>query len=205
MIDLHEAINEAEERIEIKRLDVEEINQQCLPVLTKEEKQQAELEAAEWQLANPDEDPDWVDMRRKMRGSFAALNMARSVVSKELLEHIMIELCRYWANLPGNFCNEIDPLLKKNILREISNFRFKLFNVVIDCEPEQNLVDEPALCPIQEEPEEPTNQSECPMQPSMKPKAPEKARPKSRGRCPLPATNKLAEDRAKRNAARMGK
>lgn len=96
-----------------------------------------DAEAAEIALADPDDNPDWVQMRRKMRGSFAALNMAQCEVSAELLDHIMIELCKYWANAPGleQIC-PIDPQLERNIMREIQNFRFKLFGVAVEVEPE---------------------------------------------------------------------
>jgi len=204
---MHGALNEANELIDLKRVDVQEMNANLnVPEMTDEEIAQAELEAAELALADPDDDPNWVDMRRRMRGSFAALNLARCVISTELLDHIMIELCKYWANAPDiEHC--IDPLLEKNIMREIKNFRFKLFNVNIDDEPERRADDYQSLPEPEEEPEMRCSGGPSPMssrRPSpCAPPAPMKKRSKSKASCRGPATNKLAETRARASSARM--
>ncbi|XP_026819399.1 uncharacterized protein LOC113558081 [Rhopalosiphum maidis] len=127
--------NKANDRFDLHHKNVEPLCEEDLP--STDERARDEAEATEIALADPDDNPDWVEMRRKMRGSFAALNVARCEVSAELLDHIMIELCKYWANAPEteNSC-QIDQQLERNIIREIQNFRFKLFDVAVIIEPE---------------------------------------------------------------------
>lgn len=131
----HGCLNVASDRFDLPHKNVEQFYEKDLPSNNK--RAQAEAEAAEIALADPDDNLDWVQMRRQMRDSFAALNMAQCEVSAELLDHIMIELCKYWANasISEHSCS-IDPQLERNIMREIQNFRFKLFGVVVEIEPE---------------------------------------------------------------------
>ncbi|XP_060856747.1 uncharacterized protein LOC132934463 [Metopolophium dirhodum] len=194
IMEIHGALNEANDRIDLKRKDVQS---PCVEKPNAAERKRAEVEAAEIALADPDEEPDWVEMRRKMRGSFAALNLARCDVSAELLDHIMIELCKYWANAP-ELEHEIDPLLERNIMREVQNFRYKLFNVAVEIEPELE-----ESCPEAEEPEpcciRPRSSS---LPPPPPPPSPVCKKPKPRTascRIRRPATNKLAEARARQN------
>lgn len=202
---MHCAINEANERIDLKRVDVQHLNYKDEPELTAAQIKQAEVAAAELELADPDDDVDWVDMRRKMRGSFAAFNLARCSVSTELLDHIMMELCKYWANAQ-EIEDCLNPLLERNILREIQNFRFKLFNVTIDCEPEMMADDQLAPESNAEQPRVQCAREPSPSQSSQpKPKAPVNKRPKSKVSCRRPLLNKLTEARAKATAARMQK
>jgi len=193
-MEIHGALNEANDRIDLRRKDVQS---PCVEKPNAAERKRAEVEAAEIALADPDEEPDWVEMRRKMRGSFAALNLARCDVSAELLDHIMIELCKYWANAP-ELEHEIDPLLERNIMREVQNFRYKLFNVAVEIEPELE-----QSCPESEEPEpcciRPRSSS---LPPPPPPPSPICKKPKPRTascRIRRPATNKLAEARARQN------
>ncbi|VVC38404.1 Hypothetical protein CINCED_3A011986 [Cinara cedri] len=124
--EMHGAVDEASELVVLKRMDVRDENRS--PEIAPRDVANAKTVESELLLANPETDPDWVEMRRRMRGSFAALNMCRCDVSFELLNHIMIELCKYWANLP-NIEHKIDPIMERNITREIQNFRFKLFDM----------------------------------------------------------------------------
>lgn len=162
MREMHEAVDEANDQLVLKRVDVR--NENCnneLPSMTSEQKAAAENEKAEIMMANPESDPDWVDMRRRMRGSFSSLYVARCDVSNELLDHIMTELCVYWKKLP---CvdHKIDPLLERNIMREIYNFRFKMFNIPAGesppTNPEPERLQPPPLCP--------EKVSECPAAPA---------------------------------------
>lgn len=140
------AINEANELINVKKTDVnpkadyedeEAVAERC----------RLEKEMAEIAMADPDDDPDWVEMRRRMRGSFAALNLAQHEVDHELLDHIMIELCKYWSRAPA-IEHEVDPLLERNIMREIRSFRKRLFGVAELEEPlEQQCVPPPSPSP----------------------------------------------------------
>lgn len=204
MVELRGAINEGKDLIGVKRMAAEELsaaNCPTAPVPSEEERAEAELLEAELRMADPDDNPDWVEMRRKMRGSFAALNMARCTVSHELLNHVMIELCKYWANAPPlDPCVAVDPLLERNIMREIQSFRFKLFNVTLDCEPQRRAADDDQpSCPCPESEPEPEEESEseqdnacggCTREqtplPPPSPK-PDKQRPKSQGNCRKPA------------------
>ncbi|XP_060846703.1 uncharacterized protein LOC132926368 [Rhopalosiphum padi] len=199
IMEIHGAINEANDRIELKRVDIQATN--CVEKPSAAERKRAEVEAAEIALADPDDEPDWVEMRRRMRGSFAALNLARCDVSTELLDHIMIELCKYWANVP-ELEHTIEPLLERNIMREVQNFRFKLFNVSIDIEPEIQ-----QSCPDAEEPEpcyiRPRSSSVPPPPPPSSPVICKRQKPRTAScRSRRPATTKLAEARARQNAAR---
>lgn len=205
MVELRGAINEGEDLIVVKRMAAEELsaaNCPSPPVPSEAERAEAELLEAELRMADPDDNPDWVEMRRKMRGSFAALNMARCTVSHELLDHVMIELCKYWVNVPPlDPCAAVDPLLERNIMREIQSFRFKLFNVTLDCEPERRLADDDQQsCPCPEPEPESEQESEAEQDnafsgacireqtpsPPPSPK-PDKQRSKSQGNCPKPA------------------
>lgn len=200
------AINEGKDLIGVKRMAAEELsanNCPTAPVPSEEERAEAELLEAELRIADPDDNPDWVEMRRKMRGSFAALNMARCTVSHELLDHVMIELCKYWANAPPlDPCAAVDSLLERNIMREIQSFRFKLFNVTLDCEPQRRAADDdqPSCpCPESEPEPEPEQESEAEQdnacggctreQTPLSPPSPksDKQRPKSQGNCCKPA------------------
>lgn len=197
-MEIHGALNEANDRIDLKRKDVQS------PYVEKPnaaERKRAEVEAAEIALADPDEEPDWVEMRRKMRGSFAALNLARCDVSAELLDHIMIELCKYWANAP-ELEHEVDPLLERNIMREVQNFRYKLFNVAVEIEPELEQscleAEEPESCNIRLR-----SSSLPPPPPPPSPVVYKKSKPRTAScRIRKPATNKLAEARARQNTTR---
>lgn len=202
---MFETLNQGNDVIELKRFKCMEVCDDS-PVITLAEQNRLQAEEAEIALANPDEDPDWVDMRRRMRGSFASLNMAQCDISSELLDHIMIELCKYWAKAPCTE-NQLEPLLERNIMREIQNFRYKLFGVAVEDEPERMQ----SPCAAQQESEE-AQQSVCPEPqpgPSCRqpPPAANPCRPKSRsGSCPRrPGTNKASEARAKAAAARMNK
>jgi len=127
--------NKANDRFDLTRKNVEQLCGEDLP--STDDSAQAGAGVAEIAFAEPDDNPDWVEMRRKMRGSFAALNVARCEISAELLDHIMIELCKYWANAPETKnLYLIDQQLEENIIREIQNFRFKLFDVAVIIEPE---------------------------------------------------------------------
>ncbi|XP_025191194.1 uncharacterized protein LOC112591565 [Melanaphis sacchari] len=131
----HGSLNKANDRFDLQHKNVEQFCEENLPFT--DESPRAEAEAAEIALADPDDNPDWVQMRRKMRGSFAALNVARYEVSAELLNHIMIELCKYWTNAPETENSSlIEQQLERNIMREIQNFRFKVFDVAVGIEPE---------------------------------------------------------------------
>ncbi|KAE9533501.1 hypothetical protein AGLY_009139 [Aphis glycines] len=131
----HGCPNKANDRFDLPHKNVEQLCEEDLP--STDDSARAEAEVAEIALADPDDNPDWVEMRRKMRGSFAALNVARCEVNAELLDHIMIELCKYWANVPETeYPYLIDQQLEENIIQEIQNFRFKLFDVAIIIEPE---------------------------------------------------------------------
>lgn len=131
----HGCPNKANDRFDLPHKNVEQLCEEDLPCT--DNSARAEVEVAEIALADPDDNPDWVEMRRKMRGSFAALNVARCEVNAELLDHIMIELCKYWANAPETENPYlIDQHLEENIIQEIQNFRFKLFDVAIIIEPE---------------------------------------------------------------------
>lgn len=136
---MRRAVNEANDQIDVKRVDVKKMNEKCKkkPKLSAAEQARAKAEAAELELANPDDNPDWVDMRRKMRGSMAAFSEAKVTVSTELLNHIMIELCKYWANVPDLHGCPVDPILERNITREINRFRFRVFGVTIDTQQQQ--------------------------------------------------------------------
>lgn len=198
-MEIHGALNEANDRIELKRVEVQSTS--CVQKPSAAERKRAEVEAAEIALADPDDEPDWVEMRRRMRGSFAALNLARCDVSVELLDHIMIELCKYWANVP-ELEHTIEPLLERNIMREVQNFRFKLFNVTIDIEPEIELsyqeTEEPEPCYIR-----PRSSSVPPPPPPPSPVICKRPKPRTAScRSRRPATTKLAEARARQNAAR---
>lgn len=131
----HGCPNKANDRFDLPHKNVEQLCEEDLRAT--DDSVLVEAEVVEIALADPDDNPDWVEMRRKMRGSFAALNVARCEVSAELLDHIMIELCKYWANAPetGN-PYLIEQQLEENIIQEIKNFRFKLFDVAIIIEPE---------------------------------------------------------------------
>lgn len=157
MREMHEAVDEANDQLVLNRVDVRKEN--CIndsPQMTPEQKAIVEIEKAEIMIANPESDPDWVDMRRRMRGSFSSLNVARCDVSNELLDHIMTELCVYWKKLP---CvdHKIDPFLERNIMREIHNFRFKMFGLPAEEYPANP---EPERCPPP--PPCPEKVSECP-------------------------------------------
>lgn len=185
--------------IKLKRLDVKDVAFKSPAYKTDAERRREEAEAAEIALADPNDDPDWVEMRGKMRGSFSALNLARVSVKPELFNHIMLELCKYWGNAES-VEHEIDPLLERNILREIQNFRFRLFNVTVDVEPER-LIESPRGPEAERPPEE--NACDGPSI-SARPQPPSKnARRTSKASGRGPATNKLAEARAKLNATRM--
>lgn len=202
---MFETLNQGNDVIELKRSKCQEVGNEDSPVITLEDQVRMEAEEAEIALADPDENPDWVEMRRRMRGSFAALNMAQCDVSSQLLDHIMIELCKYWASSPCTE-NQVEPLLERNIMREIQYFRHRLFGVAVEEEPERMQ----SPCPEQE-PEEPSEA--CPEpQPGpscRKPPPPATApcRPRSRtgSRTRGPGTTKAAEARAKAAKARMNK
>lgn len=241
MVEMFECISEANDVIELKKMAMKDVCN-VSDLISDAERLKAETEAAEIALADPDEDVNWVAIRCRMRGSFAALNSARCYVSTELLNHMMSELCKYWASAqPIDYV--VEPLLEKNIMREIDNFRYKVFRVNVDVEPERlpeswepEMEQEPEQQPDQCIPQQPEpQQTEC-RRPKSRRKsgsrrstsqnAPQpsasndpqpststesqsqqgecrksRARPASRG----PASNKLAEARAKLNADRMKK
>lgn len=209
---MRRAVNEANDQIDVKRVDVKKMNDKCKKKPTKSavEQARAKAEAAELELANPDDNPDWVDMRRKMRGSMAAFSEAKVTVSTELLNHIMIELCKYWANVPDLHGCPVDPILERNITREINRFRFRVFGVSIDYQQQQqqqqqetdngdgdcsNSNDELSYRE-QELEEDQGEEQDCDVQectpspptppPPCKPKMPEKVKPKSRTQCRPP-------------------
>lgn len=197
-----EFVDEANDLIKLKRLNVKDMVCKSPLQQSELEKMRVEAEAAEIALANPNDDPDWLEMRSRMRGSLSALNLARCMVSSELLSHIMMELCKYWNNAES-IEHEIDSLLERNIIREIQQFRFKLFNVAVDIEPE--ISNEPSFAETQKAPEQDISQVPLTSNalPQTQPQPPLKnKRSKIRlGR--RPATNKLAKARAKLNAARL--
>lgn len=202
-----ESLDEANDLIKLKKLSPEDLNYNELDEPNAAERAKAETEAAELAMADPDDDPDWVDMRRRMRGSFAALNRARCEINNEMFHHVMIELCNYWTRVP-KIQDTIEPLLENNILREIQNFRFKLFDVAVVVDPDC-LQPSTDLCQsgseTESETEECCEEAPPPKQPQPRPPAAEsKQRPKSAAACVRrPATNKLAEARARQNAARL--
>lgn len=128
----HGCPNKANDRFDLPHKNVEQLCEEYLPATD-----DSAWVGTEIAFVDPEDNPDWVEMRRKMRGSFAALNVARCEVSAELLDHIMIELCKYWANTPEteNPCL-IDQQLEESIIQEIQNFRCKLFDVAVIIEPE---------------------------------------------------------------------
>lgn len=132
---MFECISEAKDVIELRKMDMKDVLH-VSSLVCDADRAKAEIEAAEIALADPDDDPNWVAIRCRMRGSFAALNSARAYVSKELLSHMMSELCKYWASAqPIDYV--IEPLMEKNIMREIENFRYKVFRVNVDIEPKR--------------------------------------------------------------------
>lgn len=150
-MDMQHIINEAKDQFDLRDLETPDMS--CDPEIqmsAEEAQMKAEEDTrkAELALANPDEDPDWLEMRPKMRGSYASLQKAMTEVRPELLNMIMIELTRHWAKLPClDPCDKIEPLLERNIWREIRDFRCRLFNAA-DEEPEPEPTDEPVLiCP----------------------------------------------------------
>lgn len=184
----------AKDQIDLKVALVEEVDFTD-PAVVAAEKEKAEREAAEIALADPDDDPNWVVMRRRMRGSFSGLRLAWKDHNTELLHHILIELCKYWSNLPA-IDDEIEPLLARNIMREINNFRTKVFDMDFDGDVEPERMQS---CSQSQEPRPPVSAAEGPV-PQQQPK------PKSRTSCNrnrAPATTKLAEARARQNAARV--
>lgn len=228
--EMRRVVNEANDQIDVKRVDVKKMNDKFKkkPTQSAAEQARAKAEAAELELANPDDNPDWVDMRRKMRGSMAAFSEAKVTVSTELLNHIMIELCKYWANVPDLHGCPVDPMLERNITREINRFRFRVFGVSIDCQQQEqrqqlqqqqetndgdddcsNSNDE--LSCREQEPEEQEEKQDCGVQECIpspptpspcKPKIPEKVKPKSRTPCrpPPAATSQLAGARSRANS-----
>ncbi|XP_050528170.1 uncharacterized protein LOC126898273 [Daktulosphaira vitifoliae] len=136
VINMCELIDEANEVINVKRKLVDSSNCNYEDENAAVERCRLQKEMEEIAMADPDEEPDWVEMRRRMRGSFAALNLARHEIDYEMLDHIMIELCKYWAKAPP-IEYEIDPLLERNITREIQNFRKKIFGIIELDEPEK--------------------------------------------------------------------
>lgn len=144
-------MNEAKDQFDLRDLETPDMS--CDPdiQMTPEEAQikaEEETRKAELALANPDEDPDWLEMRPKMRGSFASLQKAMAEIRPELLNMIMIELTRHWAKLPClDPCDKIEPLLERNILREIKDFRCRMFNAADESEePEPEQTNQP-VCP----------------------------------------------------------
>lgn len=133
MVEMFECISEAKDVIELKKMNLNDVLH-VSSLTCDADRAKAEIEAAEISLADPDDDPNWVAIRCRMRGSFAALNTARAYVKTELLSHMMSELCKYWASAK-RIDYVIEPLLEKNIMREIENFRYKVFRVNIDAEP----------------------------------------------------------------------
>jgi hypothetical protein len=198
-------VDEANDVIDLKKLSAQDLNYNELDEPSAAERAKAETEAAEIAMADPDDDPDWVEMRRRMRGSFAALNRARCEVNNEMLRHVMVELCNYWSRVP-KIQDEIEPLLENNILREIQNFRFKLFDVAAVIDPD-SLPPNADRCRPGSETEECCEQApppEQPRPPPCPPAAKAKQRPKSATACARkPNTNKLTEARARQTAARL--
>lgn len=187
----------AKDQIDLKIASVEEVDFTD-PNVVAAEKEKAEREAAEIALADPDDDPNWVLMRRRMRGSLSGLNMAWREKNTELLDHILIELCKYWSNLPP-IDDEIEPLLARNIMREIQNFRFKVFDIDADFDIEPERMQSCA----QGTEVHSTMTAEVSVQPETKPDT-KKLKPRtSCSRNRAPATTKLAEARARQSAARM--
>lgn len=210
---MRKVLDEANDRIVMKRMEARELECHDKEEPTAEEKARAETEAAEIALADPSEDPNWVVMRRRMRGSFAALNLGRCDISSELLNHMMIELCNYWRNLPC-IDYQIEPLLERNIIREIQNFRFRLFGkpVVVEPDysqscpsPEQDVCREPSPDVRYEQASDVRCEPEvyCEPAPEVNREPAPAKKPKSRASSRGPATNKLVEARAKQNAARI--
>lgn len=196
---LRGAVKEASELLDLKKEDVCE--DAADEADTSADRALAETEAAELALADPDDQPDWVDMRRRMRGSFAALNLARLEVDAQLLDHVMIELCKYWANAPPiEHC--VDQLLERNIVREVQKFRFKLFGVAVETEPTpRRRSPEPAPRRRSREPT-PRRRSPEP-EPKSAPKPKSEPQPRTTVRrkpstIRAPGTTKLAEARAAR-------
>lgn len=135
MVEMFECISEAKDVIELRKMDMKDVVH-VSSLTCDADRAKTEIEAAEIALADPDDDPNWVAIRCRMRGSFAALNSARAYVSIELLSHMMSELCKYWASAQ-RIDYVIEPLMEKNIMREIDNFRYKVFRVNVDAEPER--------------------------------------------------------------------
>lgn len=187
---LRGAVKEASELLDLKKEDVCE--DAADEADTSADRALAETEAAELALADPDDQPDWVDMRRRMRGSFAALNLARLEVDAQLLDHVMIELCKYWANAPP-IEHGVDQLLERNIVREVQKFRFKLFGVAVETEPTPR-----------RRSREPTPRRHSPEpEPKSAPKPKSEPQPRTTVRrkpstIRAPGTTKLAEARAAR-------
>lgn len=206
-------IDDSNELIKLRRLDVKDLEVGQSPKKpTMAELKRAEAEAAEIALADPNDDPDWLDMRSRMRGSMSAFNLARTIISPELLNHMMLELCKYWSNAES-VEHEVCPQLERNILREIQNFRFKLFNVTLDDDEElERFVNEPrAYSERQRSP--PVVPPVCSNVRSLPP-PPQQATTENNNRRAAaaaprvcrgrgPGSNKLVEARAKLNAKRM--
>lgn len=199
------SLDEANDLIKLKKLSAEDLNYNELDEPSAAERARAETEAAEIAMADPDDDPDWLEMRRRMRGSFAALNRARCEFNTEMFHHVMIELCNYWSRAP-KILDTIEPLLENNIVREIQRFRFRLFDVAAVIDPDC-LEPSTAADPGDQSESESVTEEWCdeapPPPPPPSPQA--KQRPKSAAAACVrrPATNKLAEARARQNAARI--